>query len=526
MPGIPRNPQEWDDWPVGLAQVDGAGQILTINSTALDILSPAQEGLAAFQSLLLRGAPEEAGTPGTGAGSASGTETGTGTGSAAGTAWNSGWIHVGGKSLELAYRQHPSAGKSAVAFYDVTSRRQRERRAAAVARTAARVASERSLPATLNALAHEILQADGLAGVQVLTNEHSGDKLHMLGMAGFPASRSSSFFSLLMECRQLGADLRMLDSLKSAAPVVIPHRYADVMSNPAWKPLHEFHRYPEWDAFASLPITVRENTIGVLNVFLKPGQEIDDEALEFLASMAEQAALAIDYASLLEEERSAAHREERQRLARDLHDSAVQQIFSMSMLTQTLNILAGARTGQQDQRIQTIAAELEGITASVLKDLRGLVTQLRPSAIEGVGLGGALSRLAAGTHRQTGVKFELDLEPDLASVDQELGEDLYYVAAEAVHNAVKHSPADLISIACSVEGGRILLEVRDNGGGAGPKEDALPETGQDGHGLFFMRQRIERWHGNFSVKLKFGGVGTIIRADVPHLVNHHLQGER
>lgn len=496
---------EWDDWPVGLAHVDDDGRILKANTTAMDILGQ-DDGLETFQGLLSRGTLSN-------------------DGSAPGTAWSTAWIEAGGNPVELAYRHRPSEGKFAVAFYDVTARRQRERRAAAVARTAARVASERSLPATLNALAHEILQADGLAGVQVLTNEHSGDKLHMLGMAGFPASRSSSFFSLLMECQRLGADLRMLDSLESAAPVVIPHRYAAVMSNPAWKPLHEFHRYPEWDAFASLPIKVRDNTIGVLNVFLKPGQEVDGEAMEFLASMAEQAALAIDYASLLEEERSAAHREERQRLARDLHDSVVQQIFSMGMLSQTLSILAAAPHGQENQRIQTIAAELEGITGSVLKDLRGLVAQLRPSAIEGVGLRGALSRLAAATHRQTGVRFDLHLDAALGRLDDELGEDLYYVAAEAVHNAVKHSPADLISISCSVEDGRILLVVRDNGGASSVEGSALSAAKQDEHGLSFMRQRIERWHGRFTVSLKFGGAGTVVRADVPYLVNTRLPGE-
>lgn len=495
---------EWDDWPVGLAHLDETGRILSANSTARDMLKG--QALDAFQDLLSRSPLNEAGTP-------------------AGAGWNSGWLDAGGQSIEVAYRHQSSGGKSMVAFFDVTARRQRERRAAAVARTAARVASERSLPATLNALAHEILQADGLAGVQVLTNEHSGDKLHMLGMAGFPSSRSSAFFSLLMECRRLGADLRMLDSLESSAPVVIPHRYAAVMSNPAWKPLHDFHRYPEWDAFASLPIRVRENTIGVLNVFLKPGQEIDEEAMEFLVSMAEQAALAIDYASLLEEERSAAHREERQRLARDLHDSVVQQIFSMGMLTRTLNILAGTRPGQEDQRIQEIAEELEGITGSVLKDLRGLVAQLRPSAIEGIGLPGALSRLAAATHRQTGVRFDLHVDPDLGSVDGGLGEDLYYVAAEAVHNAVKHSPADLISIHCSAEDGRIRLVIQDNGSGPDAKEPAAPPAEEDGHGLSFMRQRVERWQGSLTVLPKFGGAGTVVRADVPQAASKRIQGD-
>ncbi|WP_258933699.1 GAF domain-containing protein [Nesterenkonia pannonica] len=119
----------------------------------------------------------------------------------------------------------------------------------------------------------------------------------MLGIAGFPASQSSDFFSRLMECQRLGADLRMLDVFHSGERVVIPHRYQAVMSNPAWGPLHEYHRHPEWDAFASVPIKVRQSTIGVLNAFVTPGKEIDEEGLEFLTAMAEQAGLAIDYAS-------------------------------------------------------------------------------------------------------------------------------------------------------------------------------------------------------------------------------------
>ena len=494
-----------DLWPVGLALVDDSGKVVEINAAGEEILGGGGPSLLEG----LWGAPSMLG----------------GTGPASGPGWSTGWIEVSGTPLELAYRMQPSDGRHAVVFHDVTARRQRERRAAAVARTAARVASERSLPATLNALAREILQADGLAGVQVLTNGYSEDKLHMLGMAGFPSARSNSFHSLLMECRELGADLRMLDVFESGKPVVIPHRYAAIMSNPAWQPLHELHRYPEWDAFASIPINVRQNTIGVLNVFVKPGKEIDDEAVDFLSSMADQAGLAIDYASLLEEERAAAHREERQRLARDLHDSVVQQIFSMGMLTQTLTVLLdGDNVAAGDARARSITEELGTITGSVLKDLRGLVAQLRPSAIEGVGLHGGLTRLAATTHRQTGVKFELHLDPGLDDIDGELGEDLYHVAAEAVHNAVKHSPADLLDVRCAVEGGRIVLTVRDNGGPHGHDLTAATAA-QEGHGLGFMRQRIVRWQGSFEVGRSFGNVGTVVRASVPFMVDNRFQEE-
>ncbi|NJC55647.1 GAF domain-containing sensor histidine kinase [Brevibacterium marinum] len=399
---------------------------------------------------------------------------------------------------------------------EIEALRRRGRHAAAVARTAAQVASKRSLPATLHALAEEILQADGLAGVQVLTNEHSGDKLHMLGTAGFPASRNSSFFSLLMECRRRGADLRMLDVFRTGKPIILPHRYAVVMNSPAWEPLHEYHREPEWDAFASVPITIRQTTIGVLNVFVSPGKEIDSEGFDFLVSMAEQAGLAIDYASLLEQERNAAQREERQQLARDLHDSVVQQVFSMGMLAQTLKVLADNDRTESSDRIQEITTDLVDITGSALKDLRGLIAQLRPSAVSGVGLREAVSKLESATHRQTGVKFETDIAEAVDDIGGEIAEDVYFVFAEAVHNAVKHSSADLISIGIQRdEEGMIDLHINDNG-------DLTTNLLRDDHGLIagngltFMRQRVERWDGQFEVSIGGSSGGTTIRARIPH----------
>jgi signal transduction histidine kinase len=395
--------------------------------------------------------------------------------------------------------------------------RQRERRAAAVARTAARVAGERSLPATLRALAHEILQVDGLAAVQVFTNEHSGDKLHMLGIAGFPASLRSDFFARLMACKRRGADLRMMDAFYSGRPVVIPHRYQAVMSDPAWEPLHEYHRYPKWDAFASIPITVRDTTIGILNVFIAPGHEVEQESFEFLLSMAEQAGLAIDYAFLLEQERNAVQREERQRLARDLHDSVVQQVFSMRMLSQTLTVLSSGDRPEALNRIREITTDLESITGSVLSDLRGLVAQLRPSAVSGVGLRESLSNLESTTHRQTGVHIDMALGHVADELGGELAEDLYYVVAEAVHNAVKHSSAERITVSLELDDqGTIQLSVRDDGGGL--ERTGRPEGVelQQGNGLSFMRQRIESWEGVLTVDFDFGGVGTLVRAEIPY----------
>lgn len=387
--------------------------------------------------------------------------------------------------------------------------RRRESRSAAVARTAANVASRRSVPTTLEALAQEILATDGLVGVQVLTTEYDGETLHLLGSAGFPNERPGVFFSRLMRCKELGADLKMLESYRSAETVVVPHRYRVVMEEPEWEPLRDYHRHPEWDTFVSMPIKARDEVTGVLNVYLGPEETVDQDGLDFLASMAEQAGLAIDYARLLERERDAARREERRSLAADLHDSVVQQVFSMGMMARTLGVLTdGSHTDLT--KAHELATDLQQITADVLGDLRSMVTQLRPVRTSGEGLVAALETLASKTHRQTGVRVDLQAPSPGPDLDADLTEDVFFIAAEAVRNAVKHAQASRISVELSVSGDVLKLDVRDNGGHVRDHDDSMPTDGLPDHavehdtphtgaGLSIMRQRGHRWGGEVTI---------------------------
>jgi signal transduction histidine kinase len=411
-----------------------------------------------------------------------------------------------------AAREGDTVTNAAWSGSELEAIRRRESRSAAVARTAANVASRRSLPATLEALAREIQANDGLVGVQVLTNEHDGQTLHLLGSAGFPSERPGAFFAKLMACRDRGANLKMLSSFASGETVVVPHRYQVVMTDPAWEPLREYHRSPEWDSFVSVPIKARDEVTGVLNVYLAPGEEVDQDGLDFLAAMAEQAGLAIDYARLLERERDTARREERRSLAADLHDSVVQQVFSMGMLAHTLGVLTdGAH--QDVSKAHQLAEDLQNITEDVLADLRSMVTQLRPVRATGDGLVPALQELAARTHRQTGTEVRLDAPSPVPDLDPDLVEDVFLIAAEAIRNAVKHAQAFTIHVAVETPPGRLLLTVHDAGGpdpaGYGttvPYPAAASaavghDVPHDGAGLSIMRQRGERWGGSVDIDL-------------------------
>jgi signal transduction histidine kinase len=489
---------DWDAAPVGLAVVDRTGRVTRLNRAGAELLGVTTTGaldIVGPFDIDEPASPPRAGLPAERV-----------------TSWD---ISIG-VHRELAYRVRDHGSDRIIAFRDVTMRRQQERRAAAVARTAARVASERSLTITLSAMASEVLQTDGLAGVQILAVDESTDKLHVMGSAGFP--QSDNFFSLLMECREQGASLKMLDAFTTGQHVVVHNRYDVVMQDPAWAPLHDVLRHPRWDSFASVPLLVRGRSVGVLNVFFTPGQLVGLANMDFLTTMAEQAAMAIDYASLLERERHTVRRAERQRLARDLHDSVVQQVFSIGMQTQALKVLAERGTEMRAKSVAAVAAELEELTQSALKDLRSLVSQLHPPVVTDKGLVSALRALADNTRRRTDINVELHFSPSVAELDGDLAEDVYFVVAEAVHNAVKHSGAELIGIELAYDpatSSALQVAVRDDGCGHTAATATRQGQQSGGYGLVSMRQRTDAWGGTLTVDAGPAGTGTVVRASIP-----------
>ncbi|WP_138732242.1 PAS domain-containing sensor histidine kinase [Modestobacter excelsi] len=488
--------------PDGLAVIDGEARFLDANPAAVRLCGLRPGAVAGARSPFPPpGDPAVAGRPGE---------------------HTLDWEPRPGLRREFAYvvTQVPGRPRWVVSFRDVTMSRLRERRLAAIAKAASSVASKRSLLGTLEVLAQEVARTDALAGVQVLTVNGSGNRLHVMGSAGF--GRSGEFFDRLMQCRALGARLRMLDALGSREPVVVPDRYDAVMQDPAWAPLHDFMRHPRWDWFVSVPLLARGEPVGILNAFFAPGQTVGDTELEFLLAMAEQAAMAVDHAALLERERDVARREERQKLARDLHDSVVQQVFSMMMQAKSLGVLVARGLPPAPEEVAQVAEDLSGSAEAVLADLRGMVVELRPAATSAQGLASALRSLVDSTAARTGVDVSLDYaDPDacLAAVDADLLEDVYRVVAEALHNSIKHADATRIStrLAVTPHGSRrqVVAEVTDDGRGFDPRTGAEPGgSGSSGLGMTVMRERAARWGGAVRVRQPDGG-GTSVRLTVP-----------
>ena len=211
---------------------------------------------------------------------------------------------------------------------------------------------------------------------------------------------------------------------------------------------------------------------------------------------------------LYEQAQELAALQERQRLARELHDSVSQALYGISLGAQTAQeALERGDSGQ-------ITASLEyviGLTEVGLAEMHALIFELRPESLETEGLVAALTKQVAVLRTRYKLTVDADLgeEPTLSL---ETKQALYRIVQEASHNIVKHARASLVVLRLARQENEILLEVRDNGRGFDSR-GTFP-----GHlGLHSMRERATRIDGTFAVE-SASGQGTYIRVRVPLVV--------
>ncbi len=199
--------------------------------------------------------------------------------------------------------------------------------------------------------------------------------------------------------------------------------------------------------------------------------------------------------------------EERAHLARELHDSVTQALFSMTLLSRSIELLLERDPSQVPAKL----ASLRDLQKDALAEMRALIFELRPGNVEESGLIGALKTHTAGLAGRIGLPVVLDADLDTRP-PIEVEETLYRIAQEALHNTVKHAGAHQVTIeVCRVSDG-VRLKVVDDGRGFDPSQ--VP----DGHlGLAGMRARAEKLGGRIAVKSTLGH-GTSIEVVVPEVV--------
>jgi signal transduction histidine kinase len=228
------------------------------------------------------------------------------------------------------------------------------------------------------------------------------------------------------------------------------------------------------------------------------------DELRLYQAMADRASVAIQNAELYERAQQVASLEERQRLARELHDSVSQALYGIAL---------GARTArtQLDRDPAAAVDPMEYVlqlAEAGLAEMRALIFELRPESLQTEGLVAAIEKQVASTRSRYG----LEVQADLGSEPQtkiEVKEALYRVAQEALHNIVKHAHAQHVVVSLVTSNGTIDLRVRDDGRGF-DTEGSYP-----GHvGLHSMRERIDKLRGTITIE-SVSGRGTSVNVQVP-----------
>ena len=219
---------------------------------------------------------------------------------------------------------------------------------------------------------------------------------------------------------------------------------------------------------------------------------------------AQQAAVAIENARLYEETRGKAALEERQKLARELHDSVSQALYGIALNASAADELFDVAP----ERARGLVGDVLRLAEAGLTEMRALIFELRPESLEQEGLVGALEKQAAALQARHGLQVRLSLgsEPEVPAATKEA---LYRLAQEALHNAAKHARARTLDVVLEVTNGAVDLLVADDGRGFDPDGD-FP-----GHlGLRSMRERTAAVGGTLEIA-SAPGAGTRLSVRVP-----------
>ncbi len=281
-----------------------------------------------------------------------------------------------------------------------------------------------------------------------------------------------------------------------------PLRLSDMATHPdsyGFPPNH-----PPMTSFLGVPIKVRDEVYGNLYLTDKIGWSEftqDDEAL--VAALALAAGIAIQNARLHQRVQEVAVYEDRDRVARDLHDTVIQRLFAVTLSLQSM-AGAAAAAGISD-RLKSAVSDLD----ATIRQVRSTIYELGSSGLD-QGVRNTILSLVRDLNPVLGFEARVSFDgPVDSAIPDELAEHLSAAVREAVTNIGRHAQATEATVALRVRDGWCWLQVTDNGHGLAPTG-----TTDGGLGLVNLRRRAEKLHGRFAVESREEG-GTLLVWEVP-----------
>jgi nitrate/nitrite-specific signal transduction histidine kinase len=255
----------------------------------------------------------------------------------------------------------------------------------------------------------------------------------------------------------------------------------------------------------SVPLIAQRRPVGAINLGSLQPRAIAPEELALLSAIGQQIGVAVENARLYEQAQQLAVMQERNRLARDLHDSVTQALYGITLYSE-----AATRQIQAEETglARAHLADIRTTAQESLREMRLLIYELRRPILRRDGLAAALQARLEAVEARVGMETKFEHEGD-QELSPEVEEGLYWIAQEALNNALKHARAGRVAVRLHRNGSQVTLEVADDGTGF----DTSRVQEQGGFGLRTMQERAARLGGELAV-VTGPGTGTVVRAEV------------
>jgi PAS domain S-box-containing protein len=397
-------------------------------------------------------------------------------------------------------------------FQDLTGPRAAGRAAAALAQTAAQLVGAGTTDEILAGIARHAVEGTRALACRI-TAVDDDHKVALTGDYGLPAAGLEAMAAPRSPVASGSLSLDDLpggDAIVAGKPIVLPDARSVWEDNPATKALVAPLKGLDWQAAVFLPLCWEKRVFGLFGVYLPSGLAGPSEVeLAFYTALADQAAVAVTNARLSAQARQAAALLERTRLARELHDSVSQALFSMTMHARAAQLSMAKAGLDETGPLGRSIVQLGELTRGALAEMRALIFELRPAALAEEGLVAALRKQAAALTAREETTITVQGPQERLDLDPGAEEHLYRIASEALHNVVKHARADSATVSVTTGEGVLRVEVRDDGTGFDQ------DSGHPGHlGLSTMTERTEAIGASLAIT-SAPGHGTTVTVSLP-----------
>jgi len=255
--------------------------------------------------------------------------------------------------------------------------------------------------------------------------------------------------------------------------------------------IQAYRRNPDLRSLLVVPLFAEGTSIGVIDVVNKPGGFTKDDT-RIMGLFADQAAIAIENARLHQQAEQLAVVKERERIARDLHDSVTQTLYSLSLFVDaTQKALQAGKTDKAQKHVH----ELRMLAREAMLDMRLLIFELHPPILQKEGLVVALKTRLESVEARSGIRTEYQVIHE-RELPLTIEAELYRIAQEALTNVVKHSQADSVNVTLYYGRNQFKMKVQDNG--VGFDMEKVDEGG--GIGIRGIKERVQRMNGKLYVE--------------------------